>query len=49
MKVMIDTNVIIDVYQNRPPFVTTSAKILKLAENHEITGMDPDTFLDKFY
>ena len=29
MKAMIDTNVIIDVYQNRAPFAATSAKVLK--------------------
>ena len=50
MKVMIDTNVIIDVYQNRPPFVTTSAKILKLAESREITGMvTASTITDIYY
>ena len=50
MKVMFDTNVIIDVYQNRPPFVTTSAKVLKLAESRKLTGMvTASTITDVYY
>jgi predicted nucleic acid-binding protein len=35
---MIDTNVIIDVYQNRLNFVENSSKVLKLSETNKITG-----------
>ena len=50
MKVMIDTNIIIDVYQNRIPFVTTSAKILKLAESGKFTGVvTASTVTDIYY
>ena len=38
MKVMIDTNAIIDVYQNRAAFVDNSAKVLKLSESRKLTG-----------
>ena len=38
MKILIDTNVIIDVYQNRKDFVDNSAKVLKLSENRKVTG-----------
>ena len=50
MKVMIDTNVITDVYQNRLPFVTYSAKILKLAEANKLIGMvTASTITDVYY
>ena len=50
MKVMFDTNVIVDVYQNRPPFVTASAKVLKLAESRKLTGMvTASTITDLYY
>lgn len=39
MKVMVDTNIIIDVYQNRTSFAPASAKILKLSESKKITGV----------
>jgi len=39
MKVMIDTNIIIDVYQNRPGLAQSSAELLKLSENKKITGI----------
>jgi predicted nucleic acid-binding protein len=35
---MIDTNVIIDVYQNRYDFVENSGKVLRLSETNKITG-----------
>ena len=38
MKIMIDTNVIIDIYQNRMPFVDNSIKILKLSESRKVAG-----------
>ncbi|MCL2527111.1 MAG: PIN domain-containing protein [Defluviitaleaceae bacterium] len=39
MKVIIDTNIIIDVYQNRAGLAPISAKILKLSERKKITGV----------
>jgi predicted nucleic acid-binding protein len=36
---MIDTNVIIDVYQNRDDFVKNSSKVLRLSETNKITGL----------
>ena len=38
MKAMIDTNVIIDVYQNRSDYVDKSREVLKLSESKKITG-----------
>ena len=38
MKIMIDTNVIIDVYQNRVDFIENSAKVLKLSESRKVVG-----------
>jgi len=38
VKIMIDTNVIIDVYQNRMPFVDNSMKVLKLSESRKVAG-----------
>jgi len=50
MKVMIDTNVILDVYQNREPFAQTSAKILKLSETKKVTGLvTASTVTDIYY
>jgi len=50
MKIMVDTNVIIDVYQNRAAFAPTSAKILKLSENSKIIGMiTASTVTDIYY
>ena len=47
---MIDTNVIIDVYQNRTDFAPANAKILKLSENSKITGMiTASTVTDIYY
>jgi len=50
MKIMVDTNVIIDVYQNRTAFAPASAKILKLSENNNIMGMiTASTVTDIYY
>ena len=38
MKIMCDTNVIIDVLLEREPFVEDSYKVLKLCEEHKIDG-----------
>ena len=50
MKIMIDTNVIIDVYQNRMPFVDNSMKVLKLSESRKVTGyITASTVTDIYY
>jgi predicted nucleic acid-binding protein len=50
MKIMIDTNVIIDVYQNRAGFAENSGKILKLSENRKLTGfITASTITDIYY
>ncbi|MCL1986561.1 MAG: PIN domain-containing protein [Firmicutes bacterium] len=47
---MIDTNVIIDVYQNRANFVAGSSKILKLSESKQIDGyITASTITDIYY
>lgn len=38
MKMMCDTNVILDVLLEREPFVEDSCKFLKLCEEHKIDG-----------
>lgn len=38
MKIMCDTNVIIDVLLEREPFVETSCRVLSLCEEHRIEG-----------
>lgn len=38
MRIIIDNNVIIDVFQNRKPFVKFSSRILRLAETKQIKG-----------
>lgn len=38
MKIVIDNNVILDVFQNRKPFVQFSSKVLRLVETKQIKG-----------
>ena len=38
MKILIDTNVLIDVFYNREPFVQDAQKILNLVEVHQVQG-----------
>ncbi len=38
MKIMVDTNIIIDVLLEREPFVDDSCKLLSLCEEHKIDG-----------
>lgn len=38
MKIMCDTNIIIDVLLEREPFIENSYKVLKLCEEHKIEG-----------
>ena len=50
MKIMIDTNIVIDVYQNRAGFAQASVKILKLSECNKITGIvTASTITDIYY
>ena len=38
MKILIDTNVILDVLCNRPEFISDSLKVFKYCEANQITG-----------
>lgn len=38
MKIVIDNNIILDVFQNREPFVQYSSKVLRLVETKQIKG-----------
>ncbi|MBD5460786.1 MAG: PIN domain-containing protein, partial [Lachnospiraceae bacterium] len=38
MKIMCDTNIIVDVLLEREPFVEDSCKVLSLCEEHKIDG-----------
>ena len=38
MKIMIDNNVILDLFQNREPFVEFSSKVLRLVETNHVEG-----------
>ena len=50
MKIMCDTNVIIDVLLEREAFVEDSYKILKLCEEHKIDGfVSASSVTDIFY
>jgi len=41
MKILIDTNVIIDIAIEREPFVKNSVKFLKIAKNNKINALQP--------
>lgn len=50
MKILIDTNVILDVLMKRTPFFESSAQILRLCENDEIKGyITANTVTDIYY
>ena len=50
MKVIIDTNVVLDVLLNRTEFLQTSHTILKLSAQDKITGiLTTNTITDMFY
>lgn len=50
MRVIFDTNVVLDVLQNREPFVDCSAKLLKLSEAEKIRGaITANTATDIYY
>lgn len=38
MRVLIDTNILLDVLSNRPEFVDMSSKVWKLCETHRVQG-----------
>lgn len=50
MKIMCDTNIIMDVLLEREPFVEDSYKILKLCEEHKIEGfVSASSITDIYY
>lgn len=50
MKIMCDTNIIIDVLLEKEPFFLDSYKVLKLCENHELDGfVTASSITDIFY
>lgn len=50
MKVMCDTNIILDVLLEREPFVEDSYKLLRLCEEHDINGfVSASSITDIFY
>jgi predicted nucleic acid-binding protein len=50
MKVLIDTNIIVDVALDRDPFFTDSEQILRFVERVEIEGyLSASTFSDLYY
>ena len=50
MKVLIDTNIIVDVALDRDPFFTNSEQVLRFVEQQEIQGyLSASTFSDLYY
>ena len=50
MKIMVDTNIIIDVLLEREPFVDDSCKLLSLCEEHQIDGfVSASSITDIYY
>ena len=50
MKIMVDTNIIIDVLLEREPFVDDSYKLLSLCEEHKIDGfVSASSITDIYY
>lgn len=49
MKILIDTNVIIDVLNNREPFADNSSAVLKLCESNNIKGFITATTITDIY
>ena len=50
MKVLFDNNVILDIYQNREPFVQYSSQVLRLAETKHIKGyITANSITDIYY
>ena len=50
LNILIDTNIFLDVFLQRPPFYEYSQSILKLCEEHEINGfLTASSIIDIFY
>ena len=50
MKLMIDTNILLDVLIHRDPFYDDSKAVLKLCENHDVNGfVSASAITDIFY
>ncbi len=50
MKIMCDTNIVIDVLLEREPFVEDSYKVLSLCEEHRLNGfVSASSITDIFY
>ena len=50
MKIVIDNNVILDVFQKREPFVEFSTKVLRLVETNHATGyITANSITDIYY
>ena len=50
MKIVIDNNVILDVFQNRKPFVEFSSKVLRLVETNHAKGyITANSITDIYY
>ena|SRR5690554_6166779 len=50
MKIIIDNNVVLDVFQNRKPFVTSSSRVLRLVETKQIKGyITANSITDIYY
>ena len=50
MKLMIDTNILLDVLLQRNPFFNNSRAVLKLCEDHAVSGFVSDSAVtDIFY
>ena len=50
MKIIIDNNIILDVFQNRKPFVKFSSKVLRLVETNQLKGyITANSITDIYY
>jgi predicted nucleic acid-binding protein len=50
MKIVIDNNIILDVFQNRKPFVEYSSKVLRLVETNHVKGyITANSITDIYY
>jgi len=50
MKIIVDNNVILDVFQNREPFVELSSKVLRLVETKHVIGyITANSITDIYY
>ena len=49
IKAIIDNNIILDVFQNREPFVQHSSKVLRLVETNRIKGFITANYITDIY